>query len=61
MEDYTFDGIELVPPTTVFDARYELDLDGTEVHLIYAGPCHQGATFDAIYQVAKARGGHVEF
>jgi glyoxylase-like metal-dependent hydrolase (beta-lactamase superfamily II) len=40
-EDYNFDGIELVLPTTLFDTRYELDLDGTEVHLIYVGPCHQ--------------------
>jgi cyclase len=41
LEDYDFDGIELVLPTTVFDARYELNLEGTEVHLIYVGPCHQ--------------------
>jgi cyclase len=41
LEDYDFDGIELVLPTTLFDARYQLDLDGTEVHLIYVGPCHQ--------------------
>jgi cyclase len=41
LEDYDFDGIELALPTTLFDARYELDLDGTEVHLIYVGPCHQ--------------------
>jgi glyoxylase-like metal-dependent hydrolase (beta-lactamase superfamily II) len=40
-EDYNFEGIELVLPTTLFDERYELDLDGTEVHLIYVGPCHQ--------------------
>jgi glyoxylase-like metal-dependent hydrolase (beta-lactamase superfamily II) len=40
-DDYDFDGIELVLPTTLFDERYELDLDGTEVHLIYVGPCHQ--------------------
>jgi glyoxylase-like metal-dependent hydrolase (beta-lactamase superfamily II) len=40
-EDYNFDGIELVLPTTLFDERYELNLDGTEVHLIYVGPCHQ--------------------
>ena len=33
--------IALVPPTTLFDERYELDLDGTEVHLIHVGPCHQ--------------------
>ena len=40
-EDYNFEGIALVLPTTLFDERYELDLDGTEVHLIYVGPCHQ--------------------
>lgn len=40
-EDYNFDGIELTLPTTLFDARYEINLDGTEVHLIYVGPCHQ--------------------
>ncbi len=40
-EDYDFKGIELVLPTTLFDERYELDLEGTEVHLIYVGPCHQ--------------------
>jgi len=41
LEDYNFDGIELVLPTTLFDARYELNLDGKEVHLIYVGPSHQ--------------------
>ena len=41
LEDYNFDGIELVPPTTLFDTRYEIDLDGLDVHLIYVGPCHQ--------------------
>jgi glyoxylase-like metal-dependent hydrolase (beta-lactamase superfamily II) len=41
LEDYNFDGIDLVLPTTLFDTRYDLDLDGTEVHLIYVGPCHQ--------------------
>jgi cyclase len=40
-QDYDFEGIELVLPTTVFDERLVLDLDGTEVHLIYVGPCHQ--------------------
>jgi len=37
LEDYNFDGIDLVLPTTLFDTRYELNLDGTEVHLIYVG------------------------
>jgi len=50
-EDYNFDGVELVLPTTVFDTRYELDLDGTEVHLIYVGPCHQVG--DTIIHVPK--------
>lgn len=53
LEDYDFDGIELVLPTTLFDERYELDLDGTEVHLIYVGPCHQVG--DTIIHVPKER------
>jgi cyclase len=53
LEDYNFDGIELVLPTTLFDARYELNLDGTEVHLIYVGPCHQVG--DTIIHVPKER------
>lgn len=52
-EDYNFDGIELVLPTTLFDERYELDLDGTEAHLIYVGPCHQVG--DTIIHVPKER------
>ena len=40
-EDFDFEGIELTLPTTVFEERHVLDLDGTEVHLIYVGPCHQ--------------------
>ena len=51
LEDYNFDGIELVLPTTLFDERYELNLDGTEVHLIYVGPCHQVG--DTIIHVPK--------
>ena len=53
LEDYNFDGIELVLPTILFDTRYELDLDGTEVHLIYVGPCHQVG--DTIIHVPKER------
>jgi cyclase len=41
LRDYDFGGIRLVPPTTLFDERHALDLEGTEVHLIYVGPCHQ--------------------
>ena len=49
----TSTAIELVLPTTLFDTRYELDLDGTEVHLIYVGPCHQVG--DTIIHVPKER------
>jgi glyoxylase-like metal-dependent hydrolase (beta-lactamase superfamily II) len=39
--DYDLGGITPVPPTTLFDEQLVLDLDGTEVHLIHVGPCHQ--------------------
>ncbi len=38
--EYDFDGIEPTPPTVLFDERHVLNLDGTEVHLVYVGPCH---------------------
>lgn len=53
LEDYNFDGIELVLPTTLFDTRYELDLNGMVVHLIHVGPCHQYG--DTIIHVPKER------
>jgi cyclase len=40
-QGYDFSNIELVLPTTLFDERYVLNLDGMEVNLIYVGPCHQ--------------------
>ena len=40
-QDYDFDDIKLALPTTLFDERHVLNLDGTEVDLIYVGPCHQ--------------------
>jgi cyclase len=39
--DYDLGGVRPVPPTTLFEDRLVLDLDGTEVHLIHVGPCHQ--------------------
>jgi len=53
LEDYNFDGVELSLPTTLFDTRYEMNLDGTDVHLIYVGPCHQVG--DTIIHVPKER------
>ena len=40
LEDWDFTGIELHPPTTVFDERLSLDLDGMRVELISVGPAH---------------------
>ncbi len=40
-EDYDFDDIELTLPNVSFDERYELNLDGVDVHLIHVGPSHQ--------------------
>ena len=51
LEDYDFDSIELVMPTTLFDTRYEFDLDGLDGHLICVGPCHQVG--DTIVHVPK--------
>ena len=50
-QDYDFRGIELAPPTTLFDERHVLDLEGTEVHAIYVGPCHRAG--DTIVHVPK--------
>jgi glyoxylase-like metal-dependent hydrolase (beta-lactamase superfamily II) len=52
-QDFDFDGIEMVLPTTLFDERHVLDLDGMEVHLIYVGPCHRMG--DTIVHVPKER------
>ena len=52
-QDYDFGGIKLKFPTTVFDERHVLNLDGTEVHLIYVGPCHQVG--DTIVHLPKER------
>jgi glyoxylase-like metal-dependent hydrolase (beta-lactamase superfamily II) len=40
-QDFDFEGIRLVLPTTVFEQQHPLDLDGTKVQLLHVGPCHQ--------------------
>ena len=40
LADWDFSGIEITPPTTTFEERLELDLDGVPVHLIHVGPAH---------------------
>ncbi|HYO18987.1 MAG TPA: MBL fold metallo-hydrolase [Dermatophilaceae bacterium] len=47
--NFDFEGIEVVLPTTVFDERHVVDLDGTQVHLIHVGAAHQAG--DAIVHV----------
>ena len=37
---WDFEGIELTPPTTLFDDRLTLALDGLVAELIYVGPAH---------------------
>jgi len=37
---WDFSGIELTPPTTLFDERLDLDLDGIHAELVYVGPAH---------------------
>jgi cyclase len=50
-QDYNFGGIEPTLPTTLFDERLVLDLEGLEVHMIHVGPCHGIA--DTIVHVPK--------
>lgn len=40
LAEWDFSGIELTPPTSVFDDRLDLDLDGSRVELRYVGPAH---------------------
>jgi glyoxylase-like metal-dependent hydrolase (beta-lactamase superfamily II) len=53
LAEWDFDGIALTPPTTLFDDRLVLDLDGLEVRLEYVGPAHTSA--DVIVHVPSAR------
>jgi len=62
LQDYNFDGIKLVLPTTVFDERHVINLDGTEVQLIFVGPCHQaGDTIIPVPQEGVVFAGDVLF
>jgi glyoxylase-like metal-dependent hydrolase (beta-lactamase superfamily II) len=50
-QDYDLDGIKLALPTTVFEKDHVLQLDGTEVRILFVGPCHQAG--DTIVHVPK--------
>lgn len=41
LQDYDFNGVELVLPTKTFEKDYTIDLDGHNVELVYVGSCHQ--------------------
>lgn len=37
---FDFDGIEVTPPTTLFDDELRLDVGGVDVDLVHVGPAH---------------------
>jgi cyclase len=53
LADWDFTGVELRPPTTLFDDRLELDLGGLAVHLVYVGPAHTAG--DVVVHLPAAR------
>lgn len=53
LQAYDFSGIELTPPSTLFDERMDLDLDGLAVELLYVGPAHTAS--DVIVDVPERR------
>ncbi len=53
LADWDFTGVELRPPTTVFDDRLHLDLDGVAVELLHVGPAHTAG--DTIVHLPAAR------
>jgi cyclase len=53
LQPWDFSGIELKPPTTLFDDRLEIDLDGLQVEVIHVGPAHTSS--DVIVHLPKER------
>ncbi len=53
LADWDFTGVELTPPTTLFDERLDLELDGMRVELRYVGPAH--TIGDVIVHLPAAR------
>jgi len=51
--DFTFDGIELTPPTRTFEGRLEVEVGGRAVELIEVGPAHTNG--DTLVVVPDAR------
>jgi glyoxylase-like metal-dependent hydrolase (beta-lactamase superfamily II) len=53
LEPYDFTGVELTPPTTLFDERLDLELDGMRAELLYVGPAHTAG--DVIVHLPEPR------
>jgi glyoxylase-like metal-dependent hydrolase (beta-lactamase superfamily II) len=51
--DFTFDDIELVPPTRTFDGRLDIEVGGRSIELIEVGPAHTAG--DTIAYVADTK------
>lgn len=50
--DFSFDGIELVPPTRTFDGRLDIEVGGRSIELIEVGPAHTAG--DTIAYIPEA-------
>lgn len=53
LASYDFSGVRLTPPTTLFDERLDLELDGLRIELLYVGPAHTAG--DAIVHLPAQR------
>jgi glyoxylase-like metal-dependent hydrolase (beta-lactamase superfamily II) len=51
--DFTFDDIELVPPTRTFDGRLDIEVGGRSIELIEVGPAHTAG--DTIAYVSDSK------
>jgi cyclase len=50
---WDFTGVELTPPSLLFDDRLTIDLDGSPVEIVYAGPAHTDS--DVIVHFPESR------
>ncbi len=40
LRDYDFTGVRITPPSTLFEQRFDIDLDGVAAEVLYVGPAH---------------------
>ncbi len=53
LADWDFTGVTPTPPTTLFEQRLDLDLDGTPVELRWVGPAHTAG--DVVVHLPRER------